>query len=499
MDVSQDRVDWHHLASALSLDPRPVVNGRRTDVGGEDSFASVNPADGLTLLVVPAGDRSDIDAAVGAARLAFEEGEWPSLGPRRRARLLMAFADALESHADELALLDALEMGMPVTGARGDVALAAEGLRWYAEACDKDHDSAVPWNPGSLTLSTRIPRGVVGAIVPWNFPAFNALSKISPALASGNTMVLKPSELASLSALRIADIALEAGIPAGVLNVVPGLGLVAGEALARHPDVDFLTFTGSTQVGRRLMALSAQSNLKPLSLELGGKSPQVVLGSARNLEAVADSVAATIFWNSGQVCTAGSRLLVHERHAEEMFARLSQHADAIEIGDPLSPETSHGPLASAAQLDRVESIVTASVESGARVVVGGTRSTTLPDGFGYDATVVVDAGVDSPARQEIFGPVLTVATFRDNDEALRMANDTEYGLAAYVWAGDLAEGYRFAGGLNCGSVTVNPSQDSPPELIGIGIEPTRASGFGTEGGRAGLQTYTRVRTINLGV
>ncbi|CAB4995635.1 unannotated protein [freshwater metagenome] len=499
MDTDAPTTDWHPRAAALALDPRPVINGLRVAVMADDAFASVNPATGRSLLEVPAGGAADVDSAVSAARAAFEGGAWSLCKPRDRARLLLAFADALELHTDELGLLDSLEMGMPVEGARGDIAVAATGMRWYAEACDKFVDGVLPPAAASLTLNVRVPRGVVGAIVPWNFPAFNALSKIGPALASGNTMVLKPSELASLSALRIADIALEAGIPAGVLNVVPGLGAVAGEALAGHHDVDYLTFTGSTRVGRRLMELSAASNLKPLALELGGKSPQVVLASARNLEAIADSVASTIFWNSGQVCTAGSRLIVHESHAEELVALVSQRAAAISVGDPLDRDTTHGPLASATQLERVVSIVSESVAQGARVVVGGTRSASLPEGFGYDATLLADESADSPSRQEIFGPVLSVVRFSDDDDAVRLANDTEYGLMSYVWAGDAGEGYRLASRLRCGGANVNPSPESPPEILGAGFEPARASGFGAENGVAGLQGYTRLRTITLGL
>ena len=489
---------WHARATALSFDPRALIDGRRTAVRGVDSFTSVNPATGQGIVDVPCGDADDIDVAVLAARTAFESGPWSEYGPRARAQVLFALADALELHADELGLLDALEMGMPVEGARGDVAVASTLMRWYAEACDKFTDALLSSHPSTLALNVRVPRGVVGAIVPWNFPTFNALSKIGPALASGNTMVLKPSELSSLSALRIADIALEVGLPPGVLNVVPGRGVTAGEALAAHMDVDYLTFTGSTTVGRRLMTLSATSNLKPMALELGGKSPQVVLRSARDLEVVARSVTSTIFWNSGQVCTAGSRLIVHESRAEELIARVSELASAIRVGDPLDPATTHGPLASAEQFERVTSLVAASIEQGARVVVGATRSTSLPEGYGFDPTVLADEPSDSASRQEIFGPVLSVATFRDNDEAVRLANDTEYGLMAYVWAGDVGEGYQLAGRLRCGGVNVNPSPDNPAEVIGAGIEPTRASGFGAEGGLAGLQGYTRLRTITSG-
>ncbi len=498
MDGATTTPDWRARARGLVLDPRPVIDGRRTDPACDATFATVNPADGRQLALVPAADGGVVDEAVRAARAAFEAGPWATWGPRERARVLFAFADALEQHGDELALLDTLEMGMPVTGARGDIALAATGVRWYAEACDKFVDGLIP-SPSTLTLIARVPRGVVGAIVPWNFPAFNALSKIGPALATGNTVVLKPSELASLSALRIADLALEAGVPAGVLNVVPGLGAVAGEALAAHPDVDFLTFTGSTGVGRRLMELSAGSNLKPLTLELGGKSPQIVLGSAAGLDAIADAVASTVFWNSGQVCTAGSRLIVHDSHAEELLELVSARAASVRIGDPLEAGTTHGPLASAAQLARVTALVAGAVEQGARVVVGGTRSPSLPDGFGYDATVLTDEPDDVVTRQEVFGPVLSVSRFRDDDEAVRLANDTEYGLAAYVWAGDVTEGYRLARRLRCGGVTVNPSPDGAAEGFGVAFEPARASGFGVEGGQAGLQSFTRLRTITLGL
>ena len=499
MDGASTQTDWRALARGLALDPRPVVDGRRLDDVPEERFASVDPATGRQLVLVPAAGADLVDVAVRAARTAFEAGPWGRQGARERARVLLDLADALERHGDELAVLDSIEMGMPVSGARADIALAATGVRWYAESCDKLVDGLIPSPASGLTLNTRVPRGVVGAIVPWNFPLFNALSKIGPALATGNTVVLKPSELASLSALRVADLALEVGLPAGVLNVVPGLGSVAGEALAAHRDVDFLTFTGSTRVGRRLMELSAASNLKPLTLELGGKSPQVVLRSARDLETIAGAVAATVYWNSGQVCTAGSRLIVHESLADELVALVAARASAIRIGDPLDPQTTHGPLASATQLERVTALVEGSREQGSRVVVGATRSAGLPDGYGYDATVLVDEPDDAMTRQEVFGPVLSVARFGDDDEAVRLANDTEYGLTAYVWSGEVAEGYRLGRRLRCGGVNVNPSPDDPPEVMGAGFEPARASGFGVEGGRAGLQSFTRLRTITLGL
>ena len=499
MDGATTQTDWRALAHDLVLDPRPVVDGHRLDEVAGEHLASIDPATGRQLVLVPAAGADLVDVAVQAARTAFEDGPWARWGARERARVLLDLADALERHGDELAVLDSVEMGMPVSGARADIALAATGVRWCAESCDKLVDTVIPSPSTGLTVNARVPRGVVGAIVPWNFPMFNALSKIGPALATGNTLVLKPSELASLSALRVADLALEAGVPAGVLNVVPGLGAVAGEALAAHHDVDFLTFTGSTRVGRRLMELSAASNLKPLTLELGGKSPQVVLGSARDLEAIADAVASTVFWNSGQVCTAGSRLIVHENLADELVALVAARASAIRVGDPLDPGTTHGPLASAAQLDRVTSLVERSRQQGSRVVVGATRSAALPGGYGYDATVLTDEPDDAVTRQEVFGPVLSVARFGDDDEAVRLANDTEYGLTAYVWAGDVAEGYRLGRRLRCGGVNINPSVDSPPEVMGAGFEPARASGFGVEGGLAGLQSFTRLRTITLGL
>lgn len=496
MNLSIDENYWASRARDLTLDGRALIDGERVELSDEKPFESVNPATGMTLMSLRASSLADTDRAVGAARRALVQS-WSGLESGDRSRLLFAFADLLDQHADELGLLDTLEMGMPISSSVGDVATASAMVRWCAEVAGKSSDELLPSTGGGIALNVRVPRGVVGAIVPWNFPTFNVISKIAPALATGNTLVIKPSEIASLSTLRIADLILEAGIPSGVVNVVPGAGEVAGEALAGHGDVDFLSFTGSTRVGRRLMELSSSSNLKPLALELGGKSPQIVFADTPDLDAVAEAVCSTVFWNSGQVCTAGSRLIVEATIQEEFLERVVAHAGALKIGDPLDPMTTHGPLASASQRDKVERIVAAAVESGAQILVGGGRSADLPAGYGFEPTIARVAPDNRILNEEIFGPVLSVQPFSTAEEAVLLGNDTEYGLAAYVWSGDTHQAYSVARHLHCGSVTINPSPDDPAEVLGGSVEPAGLSGFGPEGGFAGMQAYTRLKLISM--
>jgi acyl-CoA reductase-like NAD-dependent aldehyde dehydrogenase len=481
---------WHERAAALQFDVRAVIGGRRVALPGP-AVDSVNPATGRVVAGMPAAATVDVDLAVRAARVAFEAGEWSRAHPRARGRTLFRWADLLTAHAEEFGLLDSLEMGMPIENAVADVAVAADSLRWCAEAADKLPGAVLPSAQDTLGLAIAVPRGVVAAITPWNFPSYNAVSKLGPALAVGNSVVLKPSEVASLSALRIADLAAEAGLPDGVLSVVPGTGASAGEALARHGDVD------STRVGRRLMELSAASNLKPLALELGGKSPQVVLPGVADLAVVAAAVSGSVFYNSGQVCTAGSRLIVHTDVRDELLARLVALIEEMSVGDPLAPATTHGPLATRSQLDGVETAVRAAREGGATIVTGGRRTAALPAGFGYEPTVVVADPAADVVRRELFGPVLAVLEFRTPQEAVALANDTDYGLAASVWAGDAIEGLAVARRIRAGYVTVNPGAGEPPS--GASMEPARTSGFGVEGGLDGMRAYTRTVSITVGL
>lgn len=490
-------VHWAQRARALPLDSRPFVDGRRDDTAPGLRFACVNPQDGQTVAQLARGGPAEIDRAVAAARAALARsavpGEWADR--TTRAAVLLRLADAVQAHGEELALLDSLCMGMPISGALADVAEAAGTLRHAVEAMPALDDEVLTSRSGANVINRRMPHGVVGLVTPWNFPLFTALAKIGPALAAGNAVVLKPSELAPLSALRVADLAAECGLPPGVLNVVPGLGAEAGQALAAHLGVDALSFTGSTLTGQRIMQTAGASNLKAVMLECGGKSPQIVFDDFGDLPAVADALVQGFTWNSGQVCVAGSRILVHRSLRDRLVRLLEERMHALRTGDPLDTVTALGPLASAAQWARVNGFVHDALAGGARALGAyDARSAAachfrplVIDGVGADAAIV---------QEEVFGPVATLQAFDTPDEALALANATRYGLSASVWVGDEALADRFARGLRAGMVTLMAAPQAAPAMAhGVSIEPVGLSGFGAEGGSAGLRSYTRVRHV----
>ncbi|WP_168454965.1 aldehyde dehydrogenase family protein [Sphingopyxis microcysteis] len=491
-------VNWKSKAQEISFDVRPWINGRRIDASTSEHFATFNPANAVRLADLPACGTTEINAAVSAARAAFERGVWANLSPRARARILMNFADAIERNADELALLDTLEMGMPISSAAPDMRAAADAVRVAAEASDKLLDQVIPNDPSTLLLNLREPVGVVGAITPWNFPAYIGITKIAPALAVGNSVVLKPSEIASLSCLRLGELAAEAGIPDGVLNIVPGLGAGAGASLASHMDVDLLTFTGSTATGKRLIELSGQSNMKRLILECGGKSPQIVFADMEDLDAVAEAVVGSITFNSGQVCVAGSRLLVERSIHDLLVERVVTLASQIEAGNPLDETTNFGPLASREQHDRVRRYFAAGRDQGAVAVLPG-GPTEGSDACYWMPTVFTNVGSDMQiAQEEIFGPVLSVFAFDDEIEAVRLANSTIYGLAASVWTRDLGRSLRLARAIKAGSVTIagRPGETTHDATAGA-FEPHGQSGMGIEGGLDGMRAMTRLKSVSL--
>ena len=488
--------DWSAAAAALRPDPRPWVGGRRVEVDTGRSFRSENPATGATVAELPCCGAADIDAAVRSARTAFEGGAWSQLSPRERGRKVRAFAEQVRAHAEELALLDTLEMGMPIANALGDMQEAGGHVEAIAEMADKLLDEVIPNDPSAWVLNIREPHGVVGAITPWNFPAYIGISKVLPALAVGNSVVLKPSEIASLSCLKLGELAAAAGIPDGVFNVVPGLGGEAGAALALHKDVDVLTFTGSTATGRRLLEFSGQSNMKRLILECGGKSPQIVFPDVADLDRIAEAIVGGITFNTGQVCVAGSRLLVHRSIADALVARVVQRARAVEPGDPLQESTGFGPLASRAQLDRVRSHVDGARREGADLLLDGARTST--DGGCFWAPTVFSGVTPGMriAQEEIFGPVLSVLTFESEDEAVVLANGTIYGLTATVWTSELARALRLARRISAGAVTIgaDPTGGHVDATTGA-FEPHRQSGLGVEGGLGGLRSFTRLKSV----
>ena len=484
--------DWHARAAAVRFRTRPFIAGDWWD-DGDATFTCTSPRDGRPLAEVTAGGSAEVDAAVAAARQAFTDGRWSRMAPARRKQVLLGWADHVEAHADELALLMTLEMGKPISDCAGiEVPALLKTLRWYAEACDKLSDELPHVGADALALVTREPVGVVGAIVPWNFPLTMAGWKLGPALATGNSVVLKPAEQSPLSALRLAELAAEAGLPDGVLNVVPGLGVEAGQALGRHHDVDVLTFTGSGAVGRELLRYAADSNLKRVWLELGGKSPNIVFADAPDLEVAADMAAWGIFFNSGEMCTAASRLLVQRDIHDDVLAAVVDRARARRVGDPLDPATQMGPVVDAAQHQQVLGWIDVGRAEGATLVTGGGPTLQETGGFYVEPTVFSDVATDMRiAREEIFGPVLSVIAFDDLDDAVRIANDTDYGLAAAVWTSDLRTAHTAARAIRAGTVWVNCYEEGDLTVPFGGM---KQSGHGRDKSFHALDKFLELKT-----
>ncbi|MFG2127434.1 aldehyde dehydrogenase [Streptomyces sp. NPDC048751] len=489
-DITHD--EWLRRAKVLEVSGAHHIDGA-DESGGGAAYAVVSPRDGQVLGEVADGGAAEVDAAVAAARRAFDTGPWPRLTPAERGRTLVRVADLLEERRAELALSVALEMGKPITDAYEiELRAAITTFRWYGQLADKLTDESPHTTPDALALVTREPAGVVGAVVPWNFPLTLASWKVAPALAAGCAVVLKPSEHAPLSALLLGRIATEAGLPPGVLNVVNGNGPVAGRALGLHPDVDALVFTGSTAVGRHFLRYAADSNLKRVWLELGGKSPNIVLPDAPDLAKAAATAAWGIFFNQGEMCTAPSRLLVHSSIAEHVTEAVVARARALRVGDPLDPATEMGALVGESHLARVLDHVDAGRAAGARLRTGGERIRADTGGTYLEPTVFdrVDPGMRL-AREEIFGPVLSVLTFDDLDEAVRLANATEYGLAAGLWTSDLSTAHRVSRALKAGTVWVNCYEEGDLTVPFGGM---KQSGNGRDKSAHALEKYTELKT-----
>ncbi|MFE4974879.1 aldehyde dehydrogenase [Kitasatospora sp. NPDC056651] len=484
--------DWLRRAEAFRPVREHLIDGA-DEAGGGGTFSVVSPRDGRVLAEVADAGAAEVDAAVAAARRAFDHGPWPRLAPAERGRVLLRFAELVEERRAELALAVSLEMGKPVTDAH-DIELRAliNTFRWYGGLADKLTDESPRTAPDALALVTREPAGVVGAVVPWNFPLTLAGWKIAPALAAGCTVVLKPSENSPLSALLLGRIGLAAGLPPGVLNVVAGDGPVAGRALGLHPDVDVLAFTGSTAVGRHFLRYSADSNLKRVWLELGGKSPNIVLPDAPDLERAAATAAWGIFFNQGEMCTAPSRLLVHSSVAEQVTEAVVARARALRVGDPLDPATEMGALVGEQHLGRVLGHVRTALDDGARLRTGGGRALAETGGCYLEPTVFDRVAPDSRlAREEVFGPVLSVLAFDDLDEAVALANATEYGLAAGLWTSDLSTAHRVSRALRAGTVWVNCYEEGDLTVPFGGM---KQSGNGRDKSAHALEKYTELKT-----
>lgn len=491
-------VDWVARAGALRIQVRNFVGGRAAAGDSAGLLHKSSPRDGQELYSFAAGSPRDVESAVAVARRAFVDGRWSQLPTHRRSEVLYRLAALVAEHAEEFALLESLDTGKPIKDAVAfDVPRASATFRFSAAAGDKLASQVYGVDARSLSYQSRRPLGVVGGIIGWNFPLVLAAEKIGPALAMGNSVVLKPSELTSLSAARLAELALEAGVPEGVLNVIHGSPEV-GAALARHQDVDMITFTGSSRTGKLLLVASGESNMKRLMLECGGKAPNIVFGDAPDLAAVAEGIVARAFWNQGQVCTASSRLLVQEDIKDELLGLVIERAAVLNPGDPLKEPTTFGALVSTGHRDKVLGYVASGEREGARAIYRPSTSDPLPGGF-YVAPVIFDEVSlgHRIAQEEIFGPVLSVLTFRDDEEAVRIANSTIYGLSAILWTKDLGRAHRVSQSIDAGWIVVNatasPAGGPGPGILSIGGH--KQSGIGVEGGVDGLKAYTRESAI----
>lgn len=492
------RADWEKLIPTLNFSGQAIIGGKPVNSASGETFDCISPIDGKVLTSVAKCGARDVERAVAASRKSFETGVWADQPPAARKKVLQNFARKIEAHADELALLETLDMGKPIEDSLYvDVADTIRCIDWNAEAIDKVYDEIAPTGKNELGMVTREPLGVIGAIVPWNFPMLMAAWKLGPALATGNSIVLKPSEKSPLTAIRLAELALEAGLPSGVFNVVTGYGNEAGEPIAAHMDVDGLVFTGSTNVGKHLLSTAALSNMKRTFVECGGKSPNVVFPDAPNLQAAAEAAASAIFFNQGEVCTAASRLLVHEDIKKDFVDAVVKEAAKMQPSHPLEPGAAMGAMVDNTQTDRVMSFIKSGSEQGASLRHGGNRADVEANGCYIEPTVFDNVSSDMTiAKEEIFGPVLSCIGFTDENEAVRIANDTPYGLAAAVWTSNLSRAHRVAGKIRAGSVWVNyyDGGDMTAPFGGF-----KQSGNGRDKSLHALDKYTEMKStwINL--
>jgi gamma-glutamyl-gamma-aminobutyraldehyde dehydrogenase/4-guanidinobutyraldehyde dehydrogenase/NAD-dependent aldehyde dehydrogenase len=479
-------------ASRLTFRNQAFINGKYVPAASGKSFDCINPATGKAITQIAECDKEDVDRAVKAARAAFDKGSWSRMAPTARKKVLMKFAALIEKHVTELALLETLDMGKPIRdSSRIDIPLAAQAIGWYAEAIDKLYDEIAPTGPEAVSLIRREPVGVVAAVVPWNFPLLMASWKIGPALATGNSMIVKPAEQSPLTAIRIAELAAEAGIPEGVFNVVPGFGETAGQALGRHMDVDCVTFTGSTEVGKFFLRYAGESNMKQVSLECGGKSPNIIMADAPDLDAAATAAAWGIFFNQGEVCNAGSRLIVEESVKDQVLEKVMAVGRKLTPGDPLDPKTGLGAMVDKTQMERVLGYIEAGKKEGARLAMGGNRVKAETGGYYIEPTVFdkVDNKMKI-AQEEIFGPVLSTITFKSPEEAVKIGNDTIYGLAAAVWTKDITKAFKVSQALRAGVVWVNCFDNGH---ISSPFGGFKQSGFGRDKSLHAMDKYSQLK------
>ena len=475
--------------NSLDFRTQAFIGGNYVNSTSGKTFESISPVDGQIITNIAECDVEDINKAVIAAREVFEKGSWSRMAPSKRKKILFNFADLMKKNILELGILETLNMGKPITRATGDIAACINCTKWYAEAIDKIYDDVAPTGDNIIATITREPIGVVGAVTPWNYPLLMACWKFAPALATGNSFILKPAEQSPLSALRIAELAVEAGMPEGVFNVVPGFGPTAGKALGMHMDVDKLGFTGSTEVGRYFLSYSGQSNMKRVSLECGGKSPNIIFADAPDLDHAAKMAADGMFGNSGQVCDAPSRLLIEKSIKDEFLEKVSEYSKPWMPDDPFKPETLMGSIVDKTQTERILDYIDTGKSEGANVLTGGEQVKQDSGGYYISPTILKDVKNDMKvAKEEIFGPVLCSIDFENEDDALQIANDTSYGLNAIIWSNDLNKVHKLAKRIKSGKVLINSLSDGDMSLPHGGY---KQSGFGRDKSLEALDQYTQ--------
>ncbi len=486
-----DTTNWQQRALDLKPQSKIFIDGNYVDAASGKVFENFSPSDGHLICNVASGDSEDINRAVASAKNVYDSGIWRDMNPRDKKAIMLRWAQLLGEHREELALLEAIDTGRPIGDALSvDAPNSTRVIQWYAETIDKTYDEIAPAPRNALAMITREPLGVIGAVVPWNYPMMITSWKLGPAIAMGNSIVVKPAENSSLSALKMAELAVAAGLPAGVFNVVPGLGAEAGQALARHMDVAKIAFTGSGPTGRKMMQYAAESNMKQVSLELGGKSPQVVLNDCTDLETAASTIGWAIYYNAGQTCNAGSRIIVEKGVKEELFAHLHKFLENFVVGNQFDTSTQMAGLVSQVQRDRVNTYLDLIGQDGEKTIFGGEK--TSGSDLLIKPTLIDNVKPDSRlAQEEIFGPVLVAIDAKDEAEALQLANGTEYGLAASVWTSDVAKAHKFARKLRAGTVWVNTFDmlDVITPFGGFG-----ASGNGRDKSLHALDAYSALKT-----
>jgi len=486
--------EYRAIASRLSFPSQAFIGGRFVPARSGRTFENVNPATGEVLGSVAACDADDVDAAVAAARRAFEQGEWARAAPETRKAVLLRLADLVRRDADELAVMESLDSGKTITDCLNEVGHEVPTFfQWYGELIDKTFGKVAPTDENVLALVVQEPIGVAGVVLPWNFPLLMAAWKLAPALAAGCSVVVKPAEQTPLTALKLAELAVEAGLPDGVLNVLPGFGETAGQAIGRHPDIDVVSFTGSTEVGGMFLRYSSESNLKPVGLEMGGKSPFIVLEDAPIDDRLVANAVSAALWNGGQNCSANMRQFVPRSRKEEFLSKVLARVEALKVGDPLDPATEMGSMVTQEHQRRVLGFIETGVSQGARVLAGGGPIDGNP-GYFVRPTVFDDVThAMTIAREEIFGPVLGVIAFSDPEEALRMAVDSPYGLHATVFTRDIDRALHFARRLPCGTISVNRFSEGDVKTPFGGYK--RSGSLARDNGTEAIQQYVQTKTI----